>query len=398
MTDYVHIARRLAPLIAENASQRDAERILPFAIFEKIASSGLGAARVQKALGGGDVSQSAVAEIFIALGKADPNVAQALFPHFINIEQLRLMAEPDAQARYLGQIGRGIISSGAVAERSGNFRGEIHTHIAHVDGKTVLRGRKFYSTGCLFADLIKVQAVDEAGKGIYVMLPKDTQGLVLLDDWDGMGQRTTASGVTEFHDIVLSPEQIIPTGHWAGRRNYVGASAQLIHCSIDVGIGLAVLDDAVYWAKNHTRPLRESGVSRASDDPYILYTVGEISARVRAAEALVRRAAEYVEQAARAQLEDVHQGRSTTAEAENLLVQSSIAIAEAKIAATESAIYVAQKLYDVGGAATTQKPFNFDRHWRNARTHTTHDSVAYKYKAIGNFLLNGEPPPITFTY
>lgn len=103
MTDYVHIARTLAPLVAEDASQRDAERILPFAIFEKIASSGLGAARVQKELGGGDVSQSAVAEIFIALGKADPNVAQALFPHFINIEQLRLMAEPDAQARYLGR-------------------------------------------------------------------------------------------------------------------------------------------------------------------------------------------------------------------------------------------------------------------------------------------------------
>ncbi|GFE94299.1 acyl-CoA dehydrogenase family protein [Acetobacter persici] len=398
MTDYVHLARTLAPVIAEEASRRDAERILPFDIFEKIARSGLGAARVQKELGGGDVTQGAVAEIFIVLGKADPNVAQALFPHFINIEQLRLMAGPDAQARYLGQIGRGRISSGAVAERTGSFRGEIHTHLAHVDGKTVLRGRKFYSTGCLFADLIKVQALDEAGKPLYVMLPKDAQGLVLKDDWDGMGQRTTASGTTEFHDIALSAEQIIPIGHWSGRRNYVGASAQLIHCAIDVGIGLAVLDDAIYWARNHTRPLRESGVSKATDDPYILYAVGEIAARVRAAEALVRRAAGYVEQAARAQLEDVSRGHATTEETENLLVQSSIAVAEAKIASTESALYVSQKLYDVGGAATTQKPFNFDRHWRNARTHTTHDSVAYKYKAIGNFLLNEEPPPITFTY
>ena len=86
MTDYVHLARTLAPVIAEEASRRDAERILPFDIFEKIARSGLGAARVQKELGGGDVTQGAVAEIFIAFGKADPNVAQALFPHFINIE------------------------------------------------------------------------------------------------------------------------------------------------------------------------------------------------------------------------------------------------------------------------------------------------------------------------
>ena len=36
-----------------------------------------------------------------------------------------------------------------------------------------------------------------------------------------------------------------------------------------------------------------------------------------------------------------------------------------------------------------------DRHWRNARAHTTHDPLAYKFKFIGDFLLNGRIPPAT---
>ncbi|MBS1103500.1 hypothetical protein JK202_10805 [Gluconobacter sp. Dm-62] len=398
MTDYADLARQLAPAIAVSACERDAQRILPFDVFDSIRKSGLGAARVQKELGGGDVSQSVVADIFMTLGKADPNVAQGLFPHFMNIEQLRLMATPEMQGLYLAKIGEGQLSSGAVAERGGGFRGEIHTHVAETGGQKKLLGSKFYSTGCLFADFIKVQAVDAKKRGLYVMLPKGTDGLVLKDDWDGMGQRVTASGTTEFHDIALSDEQIIPIHQWSGKRSYVGASAQLIHCAIDVGIGLAVLEDAIYWAKNHTRPLRESGVTSASEDPYILYAIGEMSTRVRGAEALVRRAAEAVELACRAQLEDARQGCFATEETERRLVESSIRTAEAKIASTDAALYVSQRMYDVGGAATTQKRFNYDRHWRNARTHTTHDSVAYKYKAIGNYLLNDTPPPVTFTY
>lgn len=398
MTDYADLARQFAPAIAASASERDAERLLPFDVFDTIRQSGLGAARVQKELGGGDVTQNVVADIFMTLGQADPNVAQGLFPHFMNIEQLRLMASPAMQERYLGKIGRGQLSSGAVAERGGGFRGDIHTHVAQAGERKTLVGSKFYSTGCLFADFIKVQAVDEERRALYVMLPKDTKGLILKDDWDGMGQRVTASGTTEFHDIALSDGQIIPIHHWSGRRSYVGAAAQLIHCAIDVGIGFAVLEDAIYWAKNHTRPLRESGVNRASEDPYILYAIGEMSTRVRGAEALVRRAADAVEQACRAQLGDAHRGNFATEETERLLVQSSISTAEAKIASTDAALYVSQRMYDVGGAATTQKRFNYDRHWRNARTHTTHDSVAYKYKAIGNYLLNDAPPPITFTY
>ena len=394
MTDYVALAQELAKQIQPGAAERDAQRILPHAQLDWIRNAGLGAARVPSELGGGDVSMREVAQIFIALGKADPCVAQALFPHFATVEHLRLIANPEQQQRYLGAFTRQQLSSGAIAERSGKFRGDIHTRLSRDDQGLVLDGEKFYSTGCLFADLIKVQAVDEDGAAVYVFLPANAPGVDMFDDWDGMGQRTTASGTTRLTGVRVQPEQVVPLAQWYQRRNYVGACAQLIHCAIDIGIGLAALDDAIHWARVGSRPVRESGVDKACNDPYILHTIGELSASIHGAEALVEKAADVVERASRAQLDGQLQGEAL----DTLLVESSIAVAEAKIASTRSSLFVCERLYDVGGAATTQSRHNFDRHWRNARTHTTHDALAYKYKAIGDWQVNGNHPPIAFTY
>ncbi|NIF29101.1 dehydrogenase [Pantoea sp. Tr-811] len=394
MTDYLALANELANHIQPGAAERDARRILPHAQLDLIRQSGLGAARVPVELGGGDVSQLDVARIFITLAKADPSVAQALFPHFATVEHLRLIADEQQQRRYLGAFAERQLSSGAIAERSGTFRGEIHTRLERDGDRLVLNGSKFYSTGCLFADLLKVQAVDEAGNALYVMLPANTPGITLLDDWDGMGQRVTASGTTLLENVPVQPEQVIPLAQWYQRRNYIGASAQLIHCAIDIGIGLAALDDAVQWSRTGARPVRESGVDQARHDPYILHTVGDLAAAIHGAEALVEKAALSVDLAARTQLQGTLDGEALDA----LLARSSIAVAEAKIASTRAALHVCERLYEVGGAATTQSRYNFDRHWRNARTHTTHDAVAYKYKAIGDYLVNGTYPPIAFTY
>ena len=394
MTDYLALANELATHIQPGAAERDAQRTLPYAQLDLIRASGLGAARVPVELGGGDVSQLDVARIFITLAKADPSVAQALFPHFATVEHLRLIASEDQQRRYLGAFAQRQLSSGAIAERGGKFRGEIHTRLEHQGERLVLNGSKFYSTGCLFADLLKIQAVDADGNAVYVILPANTPGITLLDDWDGMGQRITASGTTLLENVQVQPEQVIPLAQWYQRRNYIGASAQLIHCAIDIGIGLAALDDAVAWSRTGARPVRESGVDQARNDPYILHTVGDLSAAIHGAEALVEKAALSVDLAARSQLEDRLAGEALDA----LLARSSIAVAEAKIASTRAALLVCERLYEVGGAATTQSRYNFDRHWRNARTHTTHDAVAYKYKAIGDYLVNGNYPPIAFTY
>ena len=71
-----------------------------------------------------------------------------------------------------------------------------------------------------------------------------------------------------------------------------------------------------------------------------------------------------------------------------------MAVAEAKVLSTEIAIAATNKLFELVGARSTLAELNLDRHWRNARTHTLHDPVRWKYAILGNYHLNGVNPPL----
>ena len=60
---------------------------------------------------------------------------------------------------------------------------------------------------------------------------------------------------------------------------------------------------------------------------------------------------------------------------------------------TEVSILATNKLFELAGTRATLDEYNLHRHWRNARAHTVHDPVRWKYHAIGNFALNGIKPP-----
>jgi alkylation response protein AidB-like acyl-CoA dehydrogenase len=75
------------------------------------------------------------------------------------------------------------------------------------------------------------------------------------------------------------------------------------------------------------------------------------------------------------------------------LAAASVAVAEAKVLTTEISLAATNKLFELSGTASTLAHWSLDRHWRNARTHTLHDPVRWKYFAIGNFVLNEVRPP-----
>ena len=50
-------------------------------------------------------------------------------------------------------------------------------------------------------------------------------------------------------------------------------------------------------------------------------------------------------------------------------------------------------MFSLSGASAADERHDLSRHWRNARTHASHDPVAWKYHHIGNFLLNDVLPP-----
>ena len=160
----------------------------------------------------------------------------------------------------------------------------------------------------------------------------------------------------------------------------MGPVGQIIHAAVDIGIGRAALADTIDFVKRHSRPWIDSGQDRASDDPYTIAQIGELTIRQHAADALLPRAGRAVD-------------RAVADPNEETVALASVAVAEAKALATEAALASANKLHELAGTRSTLAVHNLDRHWRNVRTHTLHDPVRWKYAAIGNYYLNGANPP-----
>ena len=86
-------------------------------------------------------------------------------------------------------------------------------------------------------------------------------------------------------------------------------------------------------------------------------------------------------------------GENLTAEQRG---EVSIAIATAKIAATNTSLFVTQNIFQVMGARATTAKLNLDRFWRNVRTQTLHDPIDYKYQEVGEWVLTGKVPDPSF--
>ncbi len=393
----VAAAAALVPQLAAQARERDATRSLPFDGIEAVRQAGLSAARVPRDFGGAEAPYRVLVQVFVHLAHGDSNVAQALIPHFTAIERVRLMGSDAQRRRYFTAALAGDVFAGGTSERGGKFRTDITTRLTPDGDGFRLNGIKFYSTGSLLANHLRVTALNEAGERVSVLLPRDRAGITLHDDWSGLGQRTTASGTSEYHDVRVEADEIIPFGPWeATQRNYGSSGAQLLHATIEAGIALAALDDAIRWTRHGARPVKESGVQRSVDDPYVQQAIGHIAAHVHAAEGSLLRAAEQVDLAAQAW--HAHPGETGGEAIQALCARAAVAVAEARIVTHDIGLKASELLFEVGGASATLEEHGFDRHWRNARTHTTHDPVSYKFKVVGDYLLNGTPPPLSLYY
>jgi alkylation response protein AidB-like acyl-CoA dehydrogenase len=160
-----------------------------------------------------------------------------------------------------------------------------------------------------------------------------------------------------------------------------GAIFQIIQVAVDAGIAQAALDETVRFVRTKSRPWVDSGVDEASQDPYTIQAVGDLTLRLHAAQALLEKAGLAIDAAV---------ADPTAAN----VAHAQIATAEAKVLSTEIAIAATNKLFELAGTRSTLAEHNLDRHWRNARTHTLHDPVRWKYAIIGNHALNGVNPPL----
>ncbi|OCR26448.1 monooxygenase [Pseudomonas syringae] len=373
-------AHQLADYARLQASQRDAERLLPWSEIEQFTQSGLGSISIPRAYGGPQVSFVTIAEVFRIISAADPALGQIPQNQFGIIHLLQNSATETQKAVLFKSVLDGWRIGNAGPERGTKNTLELKARITAQGGKFVINGQKFYSTGALFAHWVAVKALNEQGQQIMAFVPRGTAGLQIVDDWSGFGQRTTASGTVLLDNVQIDGALVVDNWRLSLTPNIQGAVSQLIQAAIDAGIARAAIDDTIEFVRQRSRPWVDAHVERASDDPYVIADIGKLKLELHAAEALLRESAKVLDEVNAKPIDEYSAARA------------SIAVARAKVLTTEISLLASEKLFELAGSRATLAEFNLDRHWRNARVHTLHDPVRWKYHAVGAWHLNGTLP------
>ncbi|WP_399137833.1 SfnB family sulfur acquisition oxidoreductase [Streptomyces sp. NBUA17] len=375
------VAAALADEFRPGASARDAERRLPRAELDRLSASGLLAVTVPADHGGADVRATTLAEVFRLLASADGSLAQIPQSHFAYVNVIRRQGTEEQRTFFFAELLAGRRFGNAQSEAGTKHVQDIRTRLTRrPDGSYALDGVKHYSTGALFADWIPVLARTEDDNLHVAYVPRDAPGVTVTDDWDGLGQRTTASGTVRLVDVAVPADRVLPHHLTFRGPQLHGAVAQLLHAAIDAGIAAGALAEAAEFVRTKSRPWFESGAETAVEDPLLVQRFGELALAVRASEALLSEAARTVD-AASAGLTD------------DSAAEASIAVAAAKVQAARTAVEVGSALFEVSGTRAALDSLNLHRHWRDARTHTLHDPTRWKVQHIGRHVLTGTRPP-----
>lgn len=273
----------------------------------------------------------------------------------------------------------------------GNAFNPLDTHVqaTRTQDGWVINGTKSFCSGASDSDLLLISAQKPDGAGpVIAVIPTTREGITLQNDWDAFGQRQTDSGNVTFHEVIVHDDEVLDA-YEAGDSNLFAtvrthiAQSVLIH--VLLGTAEGAFDTAKQYTQTQTRPWVTSHVAAATEDPYYIRHYGELYVKLQASSALVSAAVQTL--------------NTTWSQKHDITVEArgacSIEVATAKVQVVETALDVTSRVFQMMGARATSAKYNFDRYWRNVRTHTLHDPVDYKIRDLGNYTLNNIYPEIS---
>jgi alkylation response protein AidB-like acyl-CoA dehydrogenase len=384
--NYDELAKRFRPVferIAKDALRREQLRELPFEAVGWLRESGFGAVRIPLSYGGGGATLPQLFRLLVELGEADSNLSHLLRGHFAFLEGR--LSHPDRSTHefWFPKIVDGALIGYAMAERT-EKTGSTAT-LSKEGDRWILDGKKYYSTGTIYADWI-VASVLEGEERVSVAVLATAPGVTREDDWDGFGQRLTGSGTTKFDRVQIAPEHIIRRFSVMdpNANSYQKAFLQLVLLATLAGIARAVLRDGISFVQPRTRAFGIPGTSSPRSDPLVQRVIGRLASLSFAAETIVDGVAGALEQAYQSVL------AGTASEA--LYVATDIKAYQAQQIVINLVLEATTLLFEVGGASATSETRRLDRHWRNARTAASHNPAILRERAIGDYYLNGTIP------
>jgi alkylation response protein AidB-like acyl-CoA dehydrogenase len=380
--ELLNTAEAIALQLRATAAERDHANQPPRAEIELLREHDLLQVQEPVAYGGAGLSYAQAAQLTRRIARGDTSIAHLLGYHYAQTRIDRLFGTPEqAEAQSRANGARRLFWGGVQNPRGGSDL------LLTRDGDGFrLSGHRTFASGASLGDHLSITATFE-GNLAFVSIPGGREGFHPLGNWDNIGQRLTDSGGVKLDNVrverseilgpdpiggqEITPYQTLVTPHW-----------QLAFVNFYIGTAEGAIAEALDWTRSNASPWETSGVDQATDDSYILERVGEIVSEVRAAALLADRAGAALQAA-------LDTGPALTA---GERAEAAVAIYEAKVVTTKVALDATSRLFEIQGARATSSVYGFDRHWRNIRTHTVHDPVAYKAREVGDWALNRRAP------
>ncbi|MFZ4213061.1 monooxygenase, partial [Pantoea endophytica] len=346
--------------------------------------AGIGTVLITHDYAGSGASVPPVFQLLTELAEADSNLPQALRAHFAFVEDRLNQPDSAERDRWFGRFIDGELVGSGWTEIGTVKLGDVITRVTPNESGWTLSGEKFYSTGTLFADWIDVYARRNDNQGDVIALVNTHQpGVMREDDWDGFGQRLTGSGTTRFANAHVEQEHVYD---FATRFRYQTAFYQHVLLATLAGIGRAVARDGAQAVAARNRVYSHGNGGVARQDAQILQVIGQITSLAFAVEATVIRATHSLQSAYVAHVSN----DEAQIAAANVLAEAEAG--QAQVIASEWVTRAATELFNALSASDTRVSKALDRHWRNARTLSSHNPVVYKARDIGDWKVNGTAP------
>jgi len=248
-------------------------RLLPTKAIEWIKEAKLGALRLPKELGGSGITNQELFEVIRRIATVDPDVAHALRSHFIFVEDNLAAPASAERTRRLQLVADGALVGNATTEISAKPQGskQYDTTLTKTATGYTLNGRKYFTTGTLYADYVYVLAAGEENRVFVAFIPTNRLGVQVFDDWDGFGQQLTASGSTTFTEVAVEAHEVVELVR--EKQQYVPVR-QLFLQAVAAGIVESIVKDSIALVKNRQRTFTHGAAEHATIDPILLQTIG----------------------------------------------------------------------------------------------------------------------------
>ena len=379
----IEIARQLAAQFATTAAERDRQGGNPKFERNLIRQSGLLGLSIPTQYGGQGAQWKTIFQTIQTIAQVDSSLAHVYGFHHLLIATVQLFSQPEQYGKWFQQTAQENLFWGntlnPLDRRTTAVKVSEHEYIFH--------GDKSFCSGSMDSDVLLCSGYNEDGKLLIGVIPTARDGVSFLGDWNNMGQRQTDSGSSHFEQVKIQEDELLLnpgplSTPYSSLRPLV---AQLIFVHMFVGVAEGAFETAkqtVQTQKAWSKSLAENAVN----DPFTQKHFAEFYVQLEGVRLLANKAVETLQKAW-----DI--GENLTAEQRG---EVSIAIATAKIAATNTSLFVTQNIFQVMGARATTAKLNLDRFWRNVRTQTLHDPIDYKYQEVGEWVLTGKVPDPSF--